>query len=189
MGISPCNQVTRRIMTVLLTALILVSVFMGEVAYAGNTPSKKDTDKDKIHVSAETLMVDSEARYAEFTGNVRATQGNTVITAGTLKIFYQQTSGSKGKFAEAEGAIEKIVAERHVKIKLDDKVAVTEQAVYTTKDRILVLSGPNSKITSQKDSISGSEITFYRADGRIKVEGGQGKPVEAVFYPGESGIK
>ena len=186
MEISPCNQVTRRIMTVLLTALILVSAFMGEVAYAGNTPSKKDTDKDKIHVSAETLMVDSEARYAEFTGNVRATQGNTVITAGTLKIFYQD-SGNKGK--SAEGAIEKIVAERHVKIKLDDKVAVTEQAVYTTKDRILVLSGPNSKITSQKDSISGSEITFYRADGRIKVEGGQGKPVEAVFYPGESGIK
>lgn len=180
---SPCNQMMRRVLNILLTALMLVSAFMGEVSYAG------DTSKDKIRISSETLMVDNEARYAEFKGNVRATQGNTVITAGTLKIFYQETSGSKKKPVGTEGAIEKIVAERHVKIKIDDKVAVTEQAVYTTKDRILILSGSSSKITSQKDSVSGSKITFYRADGRIKVEGGQGKPVEAVFYPGESGIK
>ncbi len=54
---------------------------------------------------------------------------------------------------------------------------------------VLVLSGNNSKVIGENDSISGEKITFYRIDGRIDVESGNNKRVEAVFYSGQKGIK
>jgi LmbE family N-acetylglucosaminyl deacetylase len=86
-------------------------------------------------------------------------------------------------------AIEKLEASGNVKITFDDKVAVAQKAVYQTEKRVLVLSGPNSKVTSGKDSISGEIITYYRADERIKVESGPNKRVEAVFSSGGAGLK
>lgn len=173
------NQKICRVLSLLLIVSVAGNMLTG-IAYAGST------DSEKIRVSSETLVVDNEARYAEFIGNVRATQGNTVITADSLKIFYKARSGKKS--AGTEESIEKIEAEGHVKIKFDNRVAETEQAVYTTESRILVLSGSASKITSRKDSVTGSKIIFYRDEERIKVEGSSQKPVEAIFYPGGKGI-
>ncbi|WP_207682079.1 LptA/OstA family protein [Desulfonema magnum] len=165
---------------------IFLTIFF---TYAGETAADPGNDKGKIRISAKTLVSDSEAKYAEFTGNVRAIQGNTVITSDRLRVFYKAVSGNKQKPVSGEQAIEKIVAEGNVKIKFDNKVAETEHAVYTTKDKVLVLSGPGSKLISGNNSISGSKITLYRAEGRIKFESNSDKPVEAVLYPGENGIK
>ncbi|MDM8523086.1 lipopolysaccharide transport periplasmic protein LptA [Desulfococcaceae bacterium HSG8] len=143
--------------------------------HAGDKPS----GTERINVSAETLVSDSQSKCAEFIGNVRVTQGNTVITSDKLRIFYKEKS---------ETGIKKIVADGNVKIKFDDKTAETNQAVYTTDDEILILSGDGSKVTTGKDSVSGSKIILYRAEGRVKVEGNSDKPVEAVIYPGDKGI-
>ena len=76
----------------------------------------------------------------------------------------------------------------NVKIIFDDKTAISQRAVYTTDSRILVLTGPDSKIISGKDSISGEKITLYRADDRIIVESGKEKQVEAVFFSKQGGL-
>ncbi len=74
-----------------------------------------------------------------------------------------------------------------MKIRFDNRVAVTQQAVYITESRILILTGTGSKVTSGNNSISGSKITLYRVDGRITVESSSEKRVEAVFYSEEKG--
>ena len=56
--------------------------------------------------------------------------------------------GGEIKPAQGEDAIEKIVAKGNVKIRYENKVAVTEEAVYITKTKVLMLSGDNSKFTS-----------------------------------------
>ena len=84
-------------------------------------------------------------------------------------------------------SINKIVADGNVQIKFDNRVAVTQQAVYITETRVLVLSGADSKVISGNNSISGKKITVYRTDGRIQVEGDKEERVEAVLYPGEKG--
>jgi lipopolysaccharide export system protein LptA len=145
-----------------------------------------DDSKEKIRISANTLISDPEAKYAEFIGNVSVTQGNTMITSDKLRIFYKEKSDDK---ASGEDLIKKIVARGNVKIKFDNKVAESDEAVYTTEDRVLVLSGEESKVLDGNNSVSGSKITLYRTDGRIKVEGSGEKPVEAVLYPGGKGIE
>ncbi len=162
-------------------ALLWLSVGIGraqEEASPGKLPS------DRIKVSADRLVADQGAQFAEFSGNVRASQGDTVITCNQLRIHYATGDDQPAGGGEP---IEKIVAEGSVTIRFDDKVAQTDQATYTTRDQVLVLSGEDSTVTSGKDAISGSKIIVDRISETIRVESGQ-KPVEAVFYPAGKGI-
>lgn len=141
----------------------------------------KDESENKIHITADRLIAEGNSNNAEFIGNVRAVQETTVITSNKLKIFYKKDSSGTEVNSKAGESIKEIIATGNVKILFDDKIAETEQAVYTAETRILVLNGPNSKITSGKNTISGSKITFFRDDGRINVEGSGSKRVEAFF--------
>ena len=145
--------------------------------------------QEKIHVVADMLTSDSETRFAEFSGNVRATQGNTVITSDRLKIFYSESLAESKNLSADEGAVKRIVATGNVRISFDNRIATAQEAVYTSESKILVLSGPQSKITSGSDSITGEKITYNRSDGRITVESGRDSRVEAVFHSGGGGIR
>jgi lipopolysaccharide export system protein LptA len=162
-------------------------------AYADDTQQnhKKISAKNNkiIHITSDKLISYNKAGYAEFIGNVTATQEETVITADRLKVIFKKNIANKGALSVDEESIHEIVAEGNVKIKFDNRVAVTQQAVYNTKTMVLVLTGDGSRITSEKDSISGEKITFYRADGRVNVESGSKKRVEAVFYSGQQDKK
>lgn len=162
---------------------------IGQVLHPAFAEDKRPPDESKIHITADSLTADNNARFAEFTGNVHATQGTSVIQADRLKIHYRSANSQNGSGKAGAASIEKIIASGNVVITIDDKVAETRQAVYTLEDRVLVLSGKNSRITSGKDTITGETITFYRADGRIKVEGGGARQVEAVFFSGGKGLQ
>ena len=142
---------------------------------------KKDESEKKIHITADRLIAEGNSNNAEFIGNVRAVQETTVITSNKLKIFYKKDSSGIENNSKGGESIKEIIATGNVKILFDDKIAETEQAVYTAETRILVLNGLNSKITSGKNTISGSKITFFRDDGRINVEGSGNNRVEAFF--------
>lgn len=163
------------------------------MAYASDTvrePKKiKPGENEAIRITSNKLISDNQAGYAEFIGQVKATQGGTVITSDRLKIFYKKNMADKEPLSVSEESIHKIVAKGNVEIKFDNRVATAQQAVYNTETMVLVLSGNNSKITSENDSISGEKITFYRTDGRVNVESGDQKRVEAVFYSGKKGNK
>lgn len=184
------NQSGKQILFFWITAFILVAVLMNSFVYAEDKPNFTDTHKnnEKIHITADKLISDHEAKYAEFIGNVVATQRDTVITADKLKIFLKRDMDNKKNPLASDESIKKIVANGNVQIKFDNRVAVTQQAVYITETRVLVLSGADSKVISGNNSISGEKITIYRTDGRIQVEGDEVERVEAVFYPGEKGI-
>ena len=186
------NQSGNQILFFWITAFMLVAVLMNSFVHAEDKPNFTDTHKnkknDKIHITADKLISDHEAKYTEFIGNVRATQRDTVITADKLKIFFKRGVGNKKNPLAGDESINKIVADGNVQIKFDNRVAVTQQAVYITETRVLVLSGADSKVISGDNSISGEKITIYRTDGRIQVESGKEARVEALLYPGEKGI-
>jgi lipopolysaccharide export system protein LptA len=58
-------------------------------------------------------------------------------------------------------------------------------AEYTPATKVVVLSGPGSKVTSGNNYVSGEKITFYVNEDRVIVERSKEKQVEAVFYSGE----
>ncbi len=150
-------------------------------------PMRKATQsEERIQITADELISSNQDNYAEFIGNVEAAQGNFVIKSDRLRIYYKNISGGSKKSPIGEEAIEKIIASGNVKIWSEDRVAETHRAEYSVADMVLVLSGENSKIQSGKNFVTGSKIILYRKDGRIKVEGGNGKRVKAIFYQSES---
>ena len=170
----------RKIPTTRMFALCLAILFVSPpVAFSQDTG---ETQNKKIDISADSLVVDNTKKYAEFSGNVKATQENTTIKSDRLVIYYREKS-DKGD-AAGENMIEKVVAEGNVVITFDGNVAETPKAEYTTADKLLVLSGPGSKIKGEKGLLSGSKITINRENGHTKVEG----PVGATVFAGDKGI-
>ncbi len=170
--------------------MLLATVCWTPEALAQSPPADGAERKEKIHISSESLVVNDADKFAEFIGNVRAVQGTTEIVSDRLKIYYegnprQVSGGDAGGPGRTGDSIKKIVATGNVKIHFDDTVAESREAVYTTADRILVLSGPNSKVTKPSSGeISGSKISINRESGQIKFEGN----VEGLFFPGEKGL-
>ncbi|MFP4347615.1 MAG: LptA/OstA family protein [Desulfococcaceae bacterium] len=189
MTVSRCNRRDCiRVWVWLVLATVLVSgIGYGQTAAA---PAKETEEAERIHITADSLVADDNEKFAEFSGNVKAVQGGTEITADRLRILYQG-SPAAGETAEsdpaagAQGSIQRITAVGQVQITFDEMVAQAHEAVYTTADRILVLSGPDSKVTRpDSGTISGSRITVERDTGRIRFEGN----VEGIFIPGEKGL-
>lgn len=180
------NQDCTRLMFVWIINFLLFAVLTLPLSYAddkkpdGQTPN--DEKKSEIHITSDKMVLESNAEYVEFMGNVRATQEESVLTGDSLKVFYQGGLDKNKDSFVGEESIKKIVAKGNVKIIFEDKIATAQQATYTTASRILVLSGPDATIISGKDSISGEKITFYRADDRVIVESGKEKRVKAVFF-------
>lgn len=189
----PFKHNYRRTLGVWTVIFLLAAGMTLPSAHADDISSNPDTkspkNNEKIYITADKLISDNKAGYAEFIGNVRANQDETVITADRLKIFYKKHLADKNKPVIGQESIHQIVANGNVKIKFDNRVAESPQAVYNTETSVLVLSGADSKIISGNDTISGEKITFYRTDGRIAVESGGQERVEAVFYAGEKGLK
>jgi lipopolysaccharide export system protein LptA len=175
------------------TIFSLMSLVTLHMAVSGDTQQnhkKINTEKnDIIHITSDKLISYNKGGYAEFIGNVTATQEKTIITADRIKVMFKKDLANAGSLSVNEESISKIVANGNVKIKFDNRVAVAQQAVYNTNTKVLILTGDGSRITSGKNTISGEKITFYRADGRLNVESGSKNRVDALFYSGQQDRK
>ena len=186
------KPIHRFIVSVSIAAILTPAFGIVGLTNAEDKPLFATDSNEQIRISADKLTVHDKDKLAEFAGSVKASQGNNVIRSDKLKIYYKSGFGEEEKKPAGEETIEKLVASGNVRIRFDENIAVSDDAVYVTETRVLVLTGENSKITKGNDSISGSKITLYRDDGRITIEGGQKTDgqkgrVEAVFYPGKKG--
>jgi len=173
----------------MLIGLMLLSPLATNGMAGPQTPNPETSDPQakKIHITAQRLISNTADNNAEFIGNVRASQGGTLITADSLKIFFSGKSDT-GEASPAQ-SLDKLEATGNVEIKFDNRLAVARQAVYITARRLLILTGPGAAVTSGENTITGETITFYRDDGRFTVEGGYHGRVTATILPEESGLE
>ncbi len=176
------SETIRRFAVILVAPYIFLAT-SSVVAEEKSSPENGQKNNQEIQIIADQLISNSQDNFAEFIGHVEVTQESFVMKSDRLRIYYRTGKGNSKKPSAAEESIEKIIAEGNVKIWADDNEAETEQAEYSVADMVLVLSGENSKVISGKNYITGSKITLYRKDGRIKVEGRGTQRVKAIFYP------
>ena len=186
------SRISFQILSFIIIIYALNFVFTSFFAFAEEKISGADSSRKskKIHIAANKLVTDKDARFLEFIGDVNASQENLSITSDKLRIYYKEGAfNNKEKSKSDEGSIKKIIAIGNVIITFDDKVAMSDQADFFTEKRILVLTGDNSKLTSGNNSITGSRITLYQNDGRITVESNGENRVKAIFYSEEKGFE
>lgn len=170
----------KRGLPLILSALLILAGSTVAFATDADSAVSPTMSKDKIRVTSDTLTTNAEANYAEFSGNVKATQGEAYILAERLRIYYNpDASGSQGGASQGAGslvsgneAIEKIVASGNVRMRMDAREALAERAEYILKTEILTLTGENTKITEGQNLFTAQTITFYRKESRVKADGG-----------------
>ncbi len=172
--------------TIFAFALIIVlgTAFTAAPGYAQDEKSdpKGDSAGKPIKLAADRLDSNPVEKYAEFIGNVKATQADYEITSNSLRIYYDGDLINRKKGSSGADMLKKIVASGKVEVNSDQFTAKTERLEYDFKAQKLELSGRNSTITIGKNSIAGSKITYYRAEERFKVEGGSDKRVNVEFF-------
>jgi lipopolysaccharide export system protein LptA len=170
-----------------VTLFTITTMLLSSAGIAGESPPPKSPNQadEQIQILADKLITNDAEKLAEFVGDVRASQGNFVITSERLRIYYRDDPDRNKDQTASQESIKRIVANGNVQISSEKYEAKTDQAEYDLDTQVIVLSGENSTVTSGKNILTGSKITVYRKNGQITVERSPQKRVKAVFYPKE----
>jgi lipopolysaccharide transport protein LptA len=165
---------------------ITTAALITGAVFAADNPMVEETGAEPkntpIIITAEQLDSDNKAKFAEFIGNVKATQADFVITSDKLRIYYKGELLNTEKKGNDEEVLKKIVATGNVKITTDKYIAKTEKLEYDRASMTIILTGENSTVIDGKNSITGSKIILYQKDGRVKVLGSSKKRIKAEFF-------
>ena len=158
----------------LFLILGLLLLLAGFTLAAEKTPAGSYDSSQPINITSDQLEADDAARQVKFLGNVVARQGEVAIYSAVLTLFYSE--GSKD--------IDRIEADREVRIVQGDRVATAEKAVFYQADGRIVLTG-NARVHQGADFVEGDVITVLLGEEKSVVQGREGSRVNAVFHPKE----
>ncbi|MCU0826791.1 MAG: LptA/OstA family protein [Tabrizicola sp.] len=122
-----------------------------------------------VEVTSETFSVNNADGTAVFSGDVRVTQGEMVLSATEVQVKY-----------DPEGrAIQELIAKGGVSVtNLGDR-AQSAEAVYTIDTGVIVMTG-NVVLSQGPSSMQGQKLTINLKDGTGIMEG----RVTTTFVPG-----
>jgi len=154
-------------------------------------PGKKIAGNEPIEIVSDRMEAFQETGMVVFSGHAVATKGDIQIKTDRLTIYYQkpQKPGGKNQTPDLEGGgeLEKIEAKGNVVITQNEVSATGTQAIYSEKEKTIVLSG-NPVLREKRNMIKGCRVIFYMNENRGKVEpcaGENAGRVSAVIIPGD----
>ena len=148
-----------------------------------------DSSQEKnrtLKINADTMISQKETNSVEFSGNVVATDIDSVIHADSIKVFLYTEDEKKKIGKENRQNIKQITASGNVKYISGNRKAFSDKAVYTADDQVLVLTGDSPKIITGESFVTGKKITIFKQNSKIIVESGKSKRVEALFNSSDS---
>lgn len=160
-----------------LVALGLLLALAGTALGVETAAHAKFDSSQPVTITSKSLEADQAARRVQFHGDVVARQGNVVIYAQQLTVFYKQGKGDGTQ-------IDHVVAEKDVRIVQGAKVATGQKAVFYESEGRIVLTG-SPKVHQGEDFVEGDEITVFLNQDRSIVKSEGNSRVNAVFHPKE----
>ncbi len=168
-------------------ALILTMLFIPQISasdidnpQSGVSKSAKD---ERLHVTSDSMLVEKESSTITFSGNVVATQGDSVIKADTIMVLLYTDKEKKVAHSNIKQEVKSLTASGNVNLTSANRNALAEKAVYTSIDQKIVLTGASNfpRVTTGESYITGKTITLFQNSGKVIVEGGKEQRVEALF--------
>jgi lipopolysaccharide export system protein LptA len=187
--------------------LLAALVGLGTAPVQGAPPLKETRPPAKsggqfpLHISAAKLEADQNTGVIIFSGNVKATYGDSILYAKQLRVFFKpKPAAAKGKAAApAAGApsplgelggdkLDRIVAQGQVRFVQGDRVATGQTATYyQDRDEVVLVGHP--QLWQEENNLKGERIIFNLKDNKMRVEGSPHKRVEAHLYPANQGAR
>jgi len=181
-----------RIIISLITAFLAVS-FLG--AKETDTKKKIKFDKDQpIQIVSDRLDAYNEKKLVVFSGNAVATQGDKIIKADRLFLYYkkdpQKDPQKDPRVPEKTGTqdigsagdLEKIEAKGHVIITQGERVVTGNDAIFYQDTQKIIMLG-NAVMREGRNVIHGDRIVVFLDEDRGVVESVEKGRVKATIYP------
>jgi lipopolysaccharide export system protein LptA len=143
-----------------------------------------------IEITADQLEVAQKDQVATFSGNVDAVQGELVLSADKLRVFYYDSGKGAPPAPTSSGAIRRIEAEGNVFVSSPRETAQGKFGVYDVASNQLTLEG-SVVLTQDANVVRGERLEIDLVSGRSRVlaavtssEGGEApQRVRAIFTP------
>lgn len=176
-----------------LTGISLIglglAIALTSASFAQETKGKPSglskNSKDPINIEADALEVFDKEGKAVYSGNVIVTQGETVMKAKKMQIFYIRSE--EGQAAPAEGetgtSIKRVEAEGEVIILEKDQIATGEKGIYEAATDIMTMTG-NVTLSKGQNVTKGQKLVYNLGTGVATVDAGGTGRVSSSFVSG-----
>lgn len=156
---------------------------------------KLSDSKDPVSIDAEKLEMRDKEGVAVFTGNVAVKQGDIMLRAGRMQVYYakskdgdDKSSGGIGGLSGAglgAGGIEKLHVDGKVYLKSGTQVATGDSGVYDSKSQTMVLTGKKVVLSDGDNIATGCKLTANTQTGKAFLESckGQSGRVSIILSP------
>lgn len=122
---------------------------------------------EPIQIESDQLQINENSAQANFTGNVKVVQGDTVLKAGAMTVHYGKNGGS----VSAGGAdIEKIDVDRKVLLQSGTQTATADAGTFDMRSEVLVLTGKEVVLTEGDNVFIGCKLTVEMKTGIARLD-------------------
>ncbi len=181
---------------IMVLALLSAGLFTAGTIASANAQSIgafsgfKSGNKSPIQIEADRLEVIDKKAMAIFQGNVKVVQGESVLKADKLKVFY--VKGAKGKKATQGNSIKKLEVSGTVYIRSEDNEATSDRGSFNMVTEDVELVG-NVVLTQGNNIMTGCQLQANLKTGIAKMISNCGKiagkksgRVKMLFEPGSA---
>jgi lipopolysaccharide export system protein LptA len=172
----------------IIISLIMV-FFSGSYLGAKDTDTKKKINLDKdqpIQIVSDRLDAYNEKKLVVFSGNAVATQGDKIIKADRLFLYYKKDPRAPEKAGAQDigsaGDLEKIEAKGHVTITQGERIVTGNDAIFYQETQRIIMLG-NAVMREGRNVINGDRIVVFLDEDRGVVESVEKGRVKATIYP------
>jgi lipopolysaccharide export system protein LptA len=155
-----------------------------------------------VQIESTSLEVRDKNKIATFIGNVKMTQGDAIVQAKVLVVYYEDNSapaaptpGTKAKTGPAiagpgggQQQIKRMEAKGNVIITQKDQTASGDNGLFDVKANTLTLTG-NVVVTQGQNVLNGEKMVVNLDTGVTRVESSGKRPVQGLVYPNQKDAK
>lgn len=142
--------------SLLIAALFLLLAAMSGAAETGSNA------REPVVITSKRMQADKLGDKVTFTGNVTLKKEGMTLTSDTMIVFYDVESKD----------IREIEAHGNVVVRKENRVALSHNASYYSREEKIVLTG-DARIVENENELGGEKITLFMRDDRSIVEGGK----------------
>jgi lipopolysaccharide export system protein LptA len=130
----------------------------------------KLSGKDPIQIESDKLEVRDAEKVAIFSGNVSVVQGQTLLKAGKMTVYYAD-DGAGGSATTGSANIDRLEVENKIYVKSGTQVATGDKGVFDMRTEILTLTGKEVVLSEGANVLVGCKLTADMGTGEAQVEG------------------
>ena len=156
-----------------IVAFLFSLLFFSSLAWGADQGVMGRFDSGQpVEITSRQLEADGVLRKVKFIGDVVAKQGDVILYAPELILFYEKERKE----------IERMEAPAGLRVVQGARTARGDRGLFMAKEEKIVLTG-SAKVTKGESYLEGDEIIFFLNGEKSWCKSHEGGQVKAVFFP------